>query len=135
MVIGYLGVMGIFAVPAETESKLRIDPDCMLPCAIFGQPVKFVSGRDFQEVEFNGGIQLAELAQSDGVNVGGKFWSSVTAPNGLSRPVGEALDHGNTMAGFLLASSASIPADGRPFPRVGRDGQLGYIPYHVLQEI
>ncbi len=110
--------MGVFAVPAKTEAVLAVHPDRVLAFAVLGEPMEFVSGWHLKEIQFCRGIELAKLAQSDGMKIGRKLLCSPATPDRFCRLGGEALDHREMIARELLASSASNGAFPRSRPSI-----------------
>ena len=108
MIVGYFNIVRVFPVPAEAEPVLSVDPNGVFSLAISSKRMKFVSGWYLQKVQLYSGVELAELAQGGGMNVGGKFRGGAAPPNYFRRLVGEALDHRRMLVGTILASSASI---------------------------
>jgi len=55
--------------PSKTEPKLLVDPDTVLPFASMRQGFEHVAGWDPQIIQASRGLQLANLAQCDALEV------------------------------------------------------------------
>jgi hypothetical protein len=93
VVVRDLDVVCIPRLPAETDAPLVVDPDTVLPGAVAHEFLQAVARWHTQVREINGGIELAELAERDALNVWRKTPRrlSLEEPSGL--PVPKAPNH------------------------------------------
>lgn len=93
MVVDDLDLLGIRAVPAETNPPLVVDPDRVLASPAAAQRLQPVARRQAEEGEFDGGIDELEFDDGPLPDVGGQ----ATGPSGGPKPfrltIGEAFDH------------------------------------------
>lgn len=60
MVVGNFNIEGMAIHPAKTNTPLRIDRYRMLPCAISGQGMQAVAGRNLQIIQGCGKIDIRQ---------------------------------------------------------------------------
>src|SRR5688572_17710674 len=65
MIVNYLDVLGPSFRPSETNPKLVVNADTMLPFSVSFQRFKPISGRHSKVVELHGRIKLVELPKGD----------------------------------------------------------------------
>jgi hypothetical protein len=93
VVVGDLHVVGISAVPSETDTPLVVDRDAVLPGPITSQLLQPIPGLHAKVIQPGSGVHHPKLSQSDLLHFSSEpaSWSSVEQPLGV--PVAEALDH------------------------------------------
>ncbi len=69
MIIGDLDLIGIAGVPTEADPPLVVDPDAPLAGAVPGKWLEPVAGRDAEEFEGRGAMQLFELSLGNALKI------------------------------------------------------------------
>lgn len=86
MIVDNLDVMGIAALPSETDPPLIIDAATMLALALALQRFKPIARRHGERLEERGGMDLHELAQRDAPDIRAEL-ARRAALKDLIRPV------------------------------------------------
>ena len=94
MIVDDLHVVGVPAVPPETDPPPLVDPDAVLSRPLARKFLEPVPWWDTQVTECSGGIKDHELPQGCAVQATRKVAHSLALEDLLGGFVPEALDHG-----------------------------------------
>jgi len=93
MVIRYLDIKCITALPFKTDSPLIVNSNTILPFSVADQLFKAIRGRNPQVVDVEGVVDHAKFTQCHLLNIHWQFARTLTLMNSLSFSVFEGFDH------------------------------------------
>ncbi|MNL61162.1 hypothetical protein D3C87_1850520 [compost metagenome] len=83
--------------PDKADAPLVIDANAPLTCPFALEAFQPIAGRHTQVLQGAGGVQQAQLAQCNALNVAGQLVAALALPDQLRLGIGKALDHGSTI--------------------------------------
>src|SRR6476659_6003808 len=116
--------------PAEADAPLAVDANAVLAGAIGLELFQLIAGRGTEVVEPHGGIELAQLPQSDSLDVGGELADRLAKEQSFGIPVadvalegmeGEGCGVGDLGGGEALFEQGADAVAAR----VGAEGDVG----------
>ncbi len=98
MIVQYLDVGGVLAVPAKDHAPLVVDRDGLEPGEVARQSVQAIAGRVSQVVKDSRGVQHLQLAARALLNILREALIEGSAEGDFSALVGKAFDHSQRVA-------------------------------------
>src|SRR6185312_4768911 len=102
MVVNDFNFMGVATLPEEADAPLVVDPDAVLAFAVALQGFQAIGWRNAEVIQGRRGIEHAELAARDLLDIGRQSPGCSSAPDLLRLLVGKAPDHAPTITRYVI---------------------------------